>query len=222
VLAAEIELDAPARGDAHMVVAQGGEAEGLVLLGVFGVADARQAALHQPHHRRQHLLARQAVSVQIGLDTPARARQRAAEAQHMLELGLVAHMAPARMIAVLLAPARVAPGRLDMAVGVGADPHRRPGGRHGERADARERGGIADQQPLRIAIEEAVLAVTDPLARDAGRVVADTVKARGLGRDQRIDGGRLGEGGRRSRGGRGRRLRDARCRMRDHGRAQLR
>lgn len=63
VLAAEIEHDAPAF-DAHVIVAQCGQAKAVVLFGVFRIADARQRALHQPNHSGQNLVARQAATAQ--------------------------------------------------------------------------------------------------------------------------------------------------------------
>src|ERR1700719_593802 len=91
----------------------------------------------QPNHSGQNLVARQATTAQIRLDAVPDQRQCLAETEHMLEFGFVTHLTPARMVAVLLAPAGIAPDRLEMAIRVGADPHLCPGRRDGERLETR-------------------------------------------------------------------------------------
>src|SRR6202022_143491 len=134
VLAAEIEHDAAAL-DENVIIAQRGQAKAVVLFGVFWIADARQRALHQPNHSGQNLVARQAATAQIRIDPLPDQRQCPAETEHVLELGFVTHLTPVRMVAVLLAPARIAPDRLKMATRVGADPPLCPGRRDGERLE---------------------------------------------------------------------------------------
>ena len=73
----------------------------------------------QPHDRRQYPFPRQPAAPQIDIDLGADARQHPTEQQHSAELGLVARLAPAGVIAVLLAPARIAADRLDVAVRTG-------------------------------------------------------------------------------------------------------
>ena len=95
----------------------------------------------------------------------------------------VAGLAPARVIAVLLAAAGIAARRLDVAVGARADPHVGPGGRDCEAADPLERGGVGDPgsvgrhvaEPLAPApaADPRIIVVHVPkagLARGAGRV----------------------------------------------------
>ena len=83
--------------------------------------------------RRQHLLARQAGAAPGRASTRSRMRGRArGEGEHAVVLGLVAHLAPARVVAVLLAPARVAAGGLDVAGRMGRS--RRPSRPAGSRA----------------------------------------------------------------------------------------
>jgi hypothetical protein len=62
--------------------------------------------------------------------------------------------APARVIAVLLATARVASGRLQMAIGMGADPYIAIGRWNRETANARENGWISDGFATRVEIDE--------------------------------------------------------------------
>src|SRR5581483_7788002 len=105
-------------------------------------------------------------------------------------LGGVARLAPARMISVLLPSARVAPGGLEVPLGVGADPHVRPGGRDGEAPDAGEGLAILDGAAARVDVGEAFPCAAAPEARLR---VGDVAEARlvrgirGLGR-QRDDG----------------------------------
>ncbi len=119
-LAPEMKADVRA---AHVDVlfAQRRQAEGAVGARVLLVADADQRDLEEPHHRRQHLLAREARAAELRVHRGADPRQRGGEGDHPLVLGLVAHLAEARVIAVLLAPPRVAPGRLEVPVGARAD-----------------------------------------------------------------------------------------------------
>ena len=127
--AAEADVDVAAL-DRDVAVAQRRQPEALVRFRVFGVADADQRHFHQADDRRQNLFARQAAALQIGLDAGADQRQDAGEGQQLGVFRLVAHLAPARMIAVLLAPLRVAAGRLQMAVRVRgrSTPRSRPAG----------------------------------------------------------------------------------------------
>src|SRR5690606_25913190 len=75
---------------------------------------------------------------------------------------------PVGMIAVLLAPARIPPRRLNMAGGARTDPDIRPRRRDGQAADAAQRGGVPDQTAIRIPIAEAATGAT---ARQARAVV---------------------------------------------------
>ena len=69
------------------------------------------------------------------------------EEAHALVLGLVADLAPARMVAALLAAAGVAAGGLQVAVGDGADPDDGPCRRNDEGRDACEGIFVADDLP---------------------------------------------------------------------------
>ncbi len=89
-------------------LAQGGQAEALVGLGVFVVADADRGFFHDPDHRRQHLLARKAVAAEVVVDPASQPRQGAAEIGHAAVFGLVAMSAPVGVVDVLLAAALVA------------------------------------------------------------------------------------------------------------------
>ena len=64
-LAREIEPQDTA-SDCHVLATHGGQAVGLVLLGVFGVADPDQRLLEKADDRREHLLAGQTVALHVG------------------------------------------------------------------------------------------------------------------------------------------------------------
>jgi len=83
-LAAELEFDAPA-AHLHVPVAHGGQAEGIVLLGVALVADADAGPLEQLHDERQHLAARQSRKPHVGAHLAANARQGVRELGEELE-----------------------------------------------------------------------------------------------------------------------------------------
>ena len=105
--------------DPGVTVPQGRQPEGAVEPGVLVVADADEGQLEEPDNRRQDLLARKAAQCEVGIGALADARQRLPESKQAIELGLLALLAPARVIAVLFPPLRVAPRRLQMGRGIG-------------------------------------------------------------------------------------------------------
>ena len=107
----------------------------LVLARVLVVADADVGGVEQVHDRREHPLAAEVAARHVLVDPLADLRQRRAEGDHPVVLGLVAHRLPSRVVAVLLAAARVAAGGLQVAVRRRADPHVRPRRRDRQRLD---------------------------------------------------------------------------------------
>src|SRR5262249_1923184 len=112
-LAAELELEARALY-ADVAIAHRGEPERIVLLGISLVAHANAGALEQLHDRRQYLAARKAGNRRIRARAAPDARQRRGESGQAIELVRIARLAPARVVAILLAPARIAPRRLQV------------------------------------------------------------------------------------------------------------
>src|SRR3954454_1544830 len=182
-LAPELEAQGGAV-DVHVLVAQGGEPKGVVLFGVLLVADPDEGRLQQLDHRGEHLLPPQAAPRHVLLEPLADLGQGLAEGDHAPELGLVAHLPPFGVVAVLLAPAGVAPGRLQVAVRAGADPDVRPGRRDGQLAGGLQGLLVPARAALRVDVGEALAAL---LAADAGLVVRDIAQACGLGALDRID-----------------------------------
>src|ERR1700733_7173161 len=90
----------------------------------------------------------------VDIHLPAQPRQGAAEGAQTLILALVADGAPIGGVAVLLAPALVAAGRLDVAARIGADPDVRPGRRDDQPGDAIEGLGVAHRLAGRVAVSE--------------------------------------------------------------------
>src|SRR6185436_20353222 len=86
------------------------------------------------------------------------------------ELRVVARVAVGRVVAVLLAPARVARGGLDVAVGIEADPDLGPGRRDRQRIDPSSLAPVRDACAAGQVIGPAR---ADALARDAARAVGD-------------------------------------------------
>src|SRR5439155_12402062 len=103
-------------------------------------------------------------------DALAQERQHLAEVQHVAELRVVARVAVRGVVAVLLAAARVARRGLDVAVGIGADPHLGPGRRDGERIDSSSLPSVRDAAAVGQVVSPAR---ADALARDAARAVGD-------------------------------------------------
>ena len=120
-LGAVVEHHAAVLGvERDVLLAHRREAEGLVLDRVLLGADAEEAAVQQPHRAGEDALASQLVGGgEIRVDVLAQPRQRAREADHLLELLAVAARAPLRVVEVLLAAGGVDPGRLQVAARVG-------------------------------------------------------------------------------------------------------
>ncbi len=163
-LAAEVEHRRRPGEANHVPLAEGGEAEALVGLGVLVVADADGRLLHDPHDRRQHLLARKSALGEVRLDPLAQAGEGASEFGHAAVLGLVPVGAPIGMIDVLLAALLVAAGRLDVAAGFGADPDLGPGRRNHQLGDAILGAGVLDRLAVSVDVGESL---ARPLAADA-------------------------------------------------------
>src|SRR4029078_318562 len=107
-LAAKREAYAAA-ADVNVSVPERRQPERAVGARVLVVADANERLLEQLDDEREDLVARQARAPEILGRPPPDRRQRLREADHAVVLRVVANRAPARMIAVLLASARVAP-----------------------------------------------------------------------------------------------------------------
>ena len=174
-LAAEVEADGAA-ADIDMTVAQGGEAVGAVLLGVAGVADADQGFVQKVDHGGQDFLAAVFGFGEVLLQGFAQGGQGFAEREQAAVLVLVADLAPAWVIAVLLAAPGVAAGGLEMAVGVGADPDAGVGRGDGQGVDALDFVGVADAVALWVEVGEFA---TELAAGEAGGGVVDVVEAGG-------------------------------------------
>ena len=139
----------------------------LVLLGVVLRADAEEAAVEEAHRAGEHALPRQPPLGEVLRRGSADDRQRAREAEHLVELLLVAPSAPLRVVEVLPPSRRVRAHRLDVAEGVGADPDALPGGRDDELADALEHLLVVDPLAVFVQIFEPAPAAApeDPGAR---------------------------------------------------------
>ena len=120
--------------DPQVALAQRGEPVGLVLVGVALAADAEEPEVEQPHGAGEHAVADEPAAAEVLDDAAAQLRQRGGEVEHLVELLAVAVLAPFLVVEVLLAPGVVDPGRLDVPVGLRADPDLLP--RRGDRQRA--------------------------------------------------------------------------------------
>ena len=91
-----------------------GEAERAVAARVFLVADADQRLLEQRDDGGDDLVEGQDRLGEIARDAPANQRQCRGERGHAVVFRFVADLAPARVIAILLASPRVAAGGLEV------------------------------------------------------------------------------------------------------------
>src|SRR4030095_11024625 len=108
----------------------------------------------QPDDGGEHLLAWEAGLAQVGRRALADARARLGALDQASVLHCIGDAAPARMVAVLFAAARVAAGRLNMAERIGTDPHIGPSRRDRERFDPLDLGAIGDRAAVPIDVTE--------------------------------------------------------------------
>src|SRR5204862_2046219 len=164
----DLDLDAalarehePHGGAPHVDVtaAQRGEPERFVLLRILLVADAGKRGLQEPDDGGYDLRFGQAVAPEVSRDAAPDPRQHSRKGGHPVELVGVADLAPAGVIFVLLAAAGIASRGLAVAARPRRDPHVLPGGRVDQRADAAERGCVADELAVWPVVMEAAALV---------------------------------------------------------------
>src|SRR5262245_6449187 len=158
-----------------MPILERGQAIALVVPGVLVAADADQRLFQEMHDGGQDLLALETAPGEMPLDRASDGRQALREGEHAMVFGAVAHVAKARVIAILLAPFRITARRLDVAIGPGAYPYLDPGRRNGQRLDALQGCRIAYPGVLCRDILEPLAA---PQSTNAWPVVADVSQAR--------------------------------------------
>jgi hypothetical protein len=138
----------------HVAIAQGREAVRAVLTCVFAVPHTDERLLEELDGGCEHLLARQARPPQRLRRLAANSSKRPREADQPVVLGVVAHATPVGMIAVLLAPPRIAADGLQVPSRIVADPDIAPRRRNDERTDSLERPPMANTAALRVAVDE--------------------------------------------------------------------
>jgi hypothetical protein len=160
-----------------MSVTQRGQAERPVGASVFLVANPDQREFQQPDYSREHSRAWQPGLAQVLGNSQADARKTASELEHTIKLCCITVSAPTRVIAVLFAPARVTPGRLQMAAGIAADPDVTISRRYGETTDACQQRRIRYLSAVRVDIGETASAArpADPRAAIAREYEIDRI-----------------------------------------------
>src|ERR1700693_2262972 len=116
--------------DIDMLLLQRSQAIRLIGLGVFLIACSNAGLVQQTDDGRDYLALRQTGSSKIFVYFLADLRKNGSKCQHAAVFGFIAHLPVTRMIAVLLAPARVPADSLDMTILDQADPNIFPGGRN--------------------------------------------------------------------------------------------
>ena len=141
--------------DPEVIATQRQESVGAVAALILLGADAQGAAIEQPHGARKQPWLRIAPCAQIRGDPISEIGERGAERLESSELRAVPSLAPDVVIAILPSTGGVGAGRLQVAVGVGADPHVLPRGRDRERTDPRQRRLVVDPRPRCVEVAEA-------------------------------------------------------------------
>jgi hypothetical protein len=180
-LAAELEAQLGAI-DRDVTSAQRCEPVRLVVARQILRPHADERTLQQPHHGREHFVTRESLQEDVALDSLPDLPDDFAEVEEALELRALAISPETGMVAVLLAPARVTRGDLEVSVLVRADPDVGPRRRDHERAEALNRVLGDDKTAIGVVVREAATAA---LAADARDDVADVTQP---GRDRGIFG----------------------------------
>ena len=146
----------PGRRDVDVALAQGREAEGIVLARVLVVARPGWSSSSSSRTTVASDLARgSAAAPHIAINAAPDARERLGERDQPVVLRRVAHLAPARVVAVLLATARVRPvawmwpfgeGQIQTSVHAGGDR---------KRVDSGSLGLLRDRRAVRADVLEA-------------------------------------------------------------------
>src|ERR1051326_3611703 len=118
-----------------MLSAQSCQAERAILTGILFITNAQSSCVKQPHYGCQHLLMWQPWQRQVPGNACADLGQCLTEGYHTTIFRLVAHLAPVRMVAILLATFCITSGRLNVPIWPGAYPHMGPGRWYTERAN---------------------------------------------------------------------------------------
>ena len=125
--------------------------------------DATEALADQPEYGRGNRHAIQCPARGVRAEGLTHSRQRLGELSHSIVLPQIAPLDGARVIAVLLAPARVEAPRLNAGARARGHVHVAPGGRNAERIDARQSAPIAHQMPRLVRVAKAgVLGAESP------------------------------------------------------------
>src|SRR5437763_2919521 len=159
-----VERDRARALHGHVLLAHRGQPVAVVLHRVVLRADGIEAAVEQPDGARENALAAQVVARKVTCHQLAHLRERARKVDHLVELLLVAPLAPALVVEVLLAPGGVESGGLQVAVGERADPHLLPGGRDPELVDPAQHLRVLD---LAAAVVEVLESLSAPPAADS-------------------------------------------------------
>ena len=175
-LAAKAQERSTFAKERHMPSTQRGKAIRSVGASVFLVANANSGLGEQAHNHRQHLCFRQPLQCQITSQDPTQVRKSFAKTHQLGEFPGVARLAPPRMVAILLSPASVATGCLQMASRIRTDPNARVSRRNRETADTIQHFSIAYATLPAIEIEEAL--ARSP-SRDPRHVVSHIYQAGG-------------------------------------------
>jgi hypothetical protein len=146
-----------------------GRAEALVVARIFLVADADVLDIEQANDRSKDGVAAELAALQILLDPAAQPRQRLAELAQPGKLGAVLLFAEVGMITILLAAPGIDPGRLEVAVRIGAKPSVAIGRRQADRVQPVDLLAIGDAFPVRIEIGPVS---ADALSADSGLGIA--------------------------------------------------
>ena len=165
--------------DVKVLLPKRGQPERSILARVFIIAHPDARLIENAHDGGDDLLTVEGWASHVLVDPVADAREGGGEGQKVVVLRLVADLAPATMVAVLLAPSSVTTDRLDVTVGERRDPHVSPGGRNHDVVDALQLVRVGDAAAVSRPVDEATPAADPANARCGIAAVAQTCGAGG-------------------------------------------
>src|SRR5436309_10326475 len=111
------------------------QTERAFLFCILLVAHTYGGRVEQPDNGSKDFYTREAMQLQVMVDTSTNGGKSFTKGDHMIIFCLVAYFAPARMVTILFAPFGIASSCLDMSIWVWADPYIGPGRRDAQRAN---------------------------------------------------------------------------------------
>src|SRR5215471_10138726 len=149
-------------GHGGVAVTQGGQTKGTIMARILFISHTNQCRLQELDQSGQHLPLGQVRKPHVFPNLFSDERQPLRKLAQAGIFGFIADRPPASMIAILLAPPCVAPRRLQMSVGILANPDFLPSRRDDQSLDAPDFLLVLKQPPIACDVTESLAATLTP------------------------------------------------------------